>query len=61
MEIRKVFGVYTICDNKECLKVADNEIDLTSKAGHGDMIYLCDECLKELNRKIVEHLAEKNL
>lgn len=22
---------------------------------------LCDECLQELNRKIVEHLAEKNL
>ena len=22
---------------------------------------LCDECLQELNRKIVDHLAEKNL
>ena len=30
------------------------------KLGEQD-IYLCDECLQELNRKIVEHLAEKNL
>lgn len=24
-------------------------------------ITLCDDCLQELNRKIVDHLAEKNL
>lgn len=24
-------------------------------------VYLCDDCLQELNRKIVEHLAEKNI
>lgn len=24
-------------------------------------VYLCDKCLQELNRKIVEHLAEKNI
>lgn len=24
-------------------------------------VYLCDNCLQELNRKIVEHLAEKNI
>lgn len=27
---------------------------------HNDTV-LCDDCLQELNRKIVEHLAEKNI
>ena len=28
---------------------------------YDDTICLCDNCLQELNRKIVEHLVEKNL
>ena len=24
-------------------------------------VYICDECLQELNRKIVDYLADKNI
>ncbi|EQK39771.1 hypothetical protein C672_3605 [[Clostridium] bifermentans ATCC 638] len=27
----------------------------------GVELFICDDCLQELNRKIVDHLAEKNL
>lgn len=40
------------CGNKEDLNFVNTECSV---------IVLCDECLQELNRKIVEHLAEKNL
>lgn len=44
-----------LCDN--CLINED-----TSRISIDDVwIFLCDECLQELNRKIAEHLAEKNL
>lgn len=33
-----------------------NSVDIGVKR-----LYLCDNCLQELNRKIVEHLAEKNI
>ena len=47
-----LFGKCDHCENKEGLNFVDNE--------HSAMV-LCDKCLQELNRKIVEHLAEKNL
>ena len=43
-----LFGECDHCKNKENLNFVFAMV-------------LCDECLQELNRKIVEHLAEKNL
>lgn len=43
------------CD--DCL-----ELKKTNKVEFGFYYFnLCDECLQELNRKILEHLAEKNI
>lgn len=47
-----------ICDEcKETKKV--NKIIF--KNVYFDINYLCDKCLRELNYKIVEHLANENL
>lgn len=52
------------CDNCEKL---DKEISQTNNCEVNaiylkyDEIYLCDECLQELNRKIVDYLADKNI
>lgn len=44
------------CRNCKSEFAVQNSVDIGVKR-----LYLCDECLQELNRKIVEHLAEKNL
>ena len=54
IEIVKIEGLI-LCDS--CLL----DEDVSKVMFDGMKIYLCDECLQELNRKIVEHLAEKNL
>lgn len=43
------------CDNCE------NEGIVNFIGSDNSAIVLCDDCLQELNRKIVDHLAEKNL
>lgn len=46
------------CD--ECGKVKNvNKIVLRQL--EYDVNYLCDKCMQELNRKIVEHLADKHI
>lgn len=44
-----------ICDG--CLNKKENKKIILD----GLWLYLCDKCLQELNYKIVEHLADKNL
>ena len=53
MEIKKV--ELNMCD--KCFDKAENKIYIDSAR----FFFLCDDCLQELNRKIVEHLAEKNI
>lgn len=57
MEINK--NKYNVmCD--EC-KGKGEASDLKFRAFLNVPISLCDECLQELNRKLVEYLAEDNL
>ena len=44
---------------EECEKHEENNINIIDIKYK--RFYLCDDCLQELNRKIVEYLAEKNL
>lgn len=43
-----------------CLNKTKNRIWLIDDESVRENI-ICDNCLQELNRKIVEHLSEKNL
>lgn len=47
------------CD--DCGKLKENGCEVLINNIDYETVFLCDECLQELNRKIVEHLAEKNL
>lgn len=53
MKIEKV--KLNMCD--KCFDKSENKIYIDSAR----FFFLCDDCLQELNRKIVEHLAEKNI
>lgn len=44
------------CDN--CSNDSDITLEFMFK---NDVIILCDDCLQELNRKIVKHLDDKNI
>lgn len=55
MEINEIGNKKRLCDG--CMSNKAN-ICIESKGPWTD---LCDDCLQELNRKIVDHLSEKNL
>lgn len=46
--------------NINCFGCDNNIIDSVTQLKCCNL-YLCDECLQELNRKIVEYLADKNI
>ena len=46
--------------NIKCFECDKNLINIKIKCNCSS-IYLCDECLQELNRKIVDYLADKNI
>lgn len=53
-----------IIEKVDCSVLCDNCFEdgfINSISIDDNWIYLCDECLQELNRKVVEYLAEKNL
>ena len=61
LEVRKVERVevvnWSTC--MSCKREKGYELNLVGFEDEG--LLLCDDCLQELNRKIVEHLAEKNM
>lgn len=64
MEIKNADKVFQESSCKRCKKKNTNEEKLNYiKFGFGwdNDTVLCDECLQELNRRIVEHLADKYL
>lgn len=59
MKIKKFCGPLH-CE--ECNKLkAEIYVISPDKTIIDSKMYLCDDCLQELNRKIVEHLAKKNI
>lgn len=50
------------CNNEECDQNASVLMELGYDEEAGPIVMcICDDCLQELNRKIVENLAEKNI
>lgn len=59
IKVNKSKYKYDVCEN--CDKTdKENKINIINIAGF-PFLGLCDDCLQELNRKIVDHLEEKNL
>lgn len=55
MDIEKITDT-----NINCFSCDKNRIDSVIQLKCCN-VYICDECLQELNRKIVDYLADKNI
>lgn len=55
MKIKKIDII--MCSN--CFDKCNNVIEFDNS--NKEENYLCDECLQELNRKIFDYLADKNI
>ena len=61
MEIKDTTYLLYECNCVNCKTCEASKKLHLIKFGWNSETVLCDDCLQELNRKIVDHLSEKNL